>query len=118
MGNFDTALKVMDYVKAYPGKEIRAGAIAKACGASTTGVTGIMRRVIRSAREPVLEGRQGREITFRYLPIPANEAPKGVPGEVTLSFPTANGHAVSLTLEQARKVYDQLKVIFGASPQA
>lgn len=119
MGNLDTTLKVLDYVKNHPGRDIRIASIAKATGASTVGVTGIMRRVIKSAREPVLESRQGREITFRYL-APAELQPEGGPsasGEVSISLPTTNGHSVQLSLEQARKVFEQLKVLFGGPPQ-
>ena len=112
MGRADTALAVQNYIKNHPGKDISAKAIAKATGASSSGVVGILRRLIK-AKEPILEGKKGKNLTFRYQPVngEAGIVP-AIPGEMTLSFPMANGHAVHLTLEQARKLYDQLKALF------
>jgi hypothetical protein len=114
MGRAETALNVMKYVKQHPGKSLSTKTIAKATGASSSGVLAIMHRMVESKIEPVIESKKGKTFVFRYEPQGGGavaEAPT-MPGELTLSFPTTNGHAVSLTLEQARKLYDQLKDLF------
>lgn len=118
MGSLDIAMKVLDFVKKHPGKELRSKMIAKGVGASTVGTQGIMRRVIRLAQEPIVEGRYGREITFRYMPPDGATIPlaPSANGEVTVSIPTEGG-PVSLTMPQARKVYAQLGALFGQLPQ-
>ena len=107
MGSLNTALRVTNFMERNPGKVLRIKSIAKATGASPVGVAGILRREAKG-HMPLVEGRIGKEITFQL----AKGEPGVSSGEVTLNLPTTNGHAVTLTMAQGRKVYSQLKALF------
>lgn len=115
--------KVYEFLKKNVGQQFTPSAISQALGRSTdSSISWTLQSLCKKhpttmRREPI--GKTGRLATYGYRKAnggagAAPEAPRGESSDVLITVPIGDNKSATLTAEAARKVYDQLRVLFGS----
>lgn len=115
MGHPHISKQVYDHLKAHPQVQFTAQQIAKATGASAGGVRTTVRNMIKEGkplREIEISAHKHVYLYTRSAPAAHKPVAEASVSEVTLMIPSAGG-PVQVSLSAARKLYNDLRVLFG-----